>query len=119
MYPFSVIYRKGTENSEADCLSRNPIDETTSNKDHIRVINLISLKTIKTEQQKLKFQILLNKKLFQENDIIYRKDPLFKRIYVPETLQTKLILEIHKQFCHPGINQTNLLISRNYFFENI
>ena len=116
MYTFEVKYRKGSENEEADCLSRNPIDEAGEMEDCLKIVNLVNLEDIREETLKENKKI---KKSYMEDGIIYRKDPYFKRIYVPKTLRRKLIWDLHKEYCHIGVKQMVLLMSKRYYFENL
>lgn len=73
-YDFEVKYSPGKDNVEADCLSRNPVLEPTENADEqLKVVNLITLADIVTDQE-LNYDVQQNKgKLIEKNDVYYKK----------------------------------------------
>jgi len=52
-YDFQIKYTPGKNNSEADCLSRNPVlDSNENEKEQLKVVNLIKLDEILADQEK-------------------------------------------------------------------
>jgi len=60
-YDFKVIYVPGKNNTETDCLSRNPVLESNieEEKDLLKTVNFIEIDEIKSDQRN---NILLQKK---------------------------------------------------------
>lgn len=71
-YDFKIEYTKGSENLEADCLSRNPFEQQPE-------FNLLHLTEIQEESKK----ITKPKDCCQKNDIYLQQKHGIKKIFVP------------------------------------
>ena len=116
-FDFDFEYIKGTDNTEADCLSRNPVIEANEPSADLKVVNLIEMKDILKDQQK---NILNLEKMYQtltEDKVIFKKFKNSKKIIVSDDLAKEIIEEVHKKMGHTGPKQTEYAI-RPYFFNS-
>lgn len=114
-YDFTVKYNPGKFNTEADCLSRNPVLEAQeNNEDNLKTV-IIDLHSIINDQNE---NDELNKRT-QKN--VYKKNNLYytKKIIISEEFSKKLIKNLHNQFCHIGINQITSMIKSHYSAKNL
>ena len=118
MYWFDVIYRKGSENTEADCLSRSFPEDEVRNFEHIKMINLITEATIREHTSSLPDD-QYPKRYRLENGLIKVRKGLFDRIFIPRSLVSELIETFHREFKHIGITQMCMLISKKYLIRNL
>lgn len=73
-YDFKIKYVPGKDNTEADCLSRNPVLESETNQEDIlKTVNLIEIKEIKLDQKKTKQWNTKKDKVIDKDGIIYKK----------------------------------------------
>jgi len=119
-YNFKITYNPGKENTETDCLSRNPIYEYyENNEDRLKTVNTISLKDIKNDQAQ---NISLKDKKYYivENNIYYKKNKKKrKQIVLSEKYSITLIKKIHEDFCYIGINQIEAKMKPFYTAPNL
>lgn len=119
-YDFKIIYIPGKDNTEADCLSRNPVLESnTEEEDLLKTVNCIKLDEIKLDQIN---NILLQRKkekLIKKNGIYYKRVKKREKIILSENFSIELIKKIHKEWCHTGITQTSMKISPYYTAKNL
>ncbi|GFU81073.1 retrovirus-related Pol polyprotein from transposon 17.6 [Trichonephila clavipes] len=93
MFDYEVKYLKGTNNVEADMLSRHPIDQYIQHSVH-----LLELSEIKTHQN---LDNVNDPKYKKVDDVfVLKKKNLFK-IVVPFSLRRKILQNAHEQFGHP------------------
>ena len=119
-YNFKIIYNPGRENTEADCLSRNPVYEYyENNEDKLKTVNIINIEDIENDQAQN--TNLKDKKYFiMENNIYYKQDRKKKRkIVLSEKYSRTLIQKIHEEFCHIGINQIETKMKPFYTAPNL
>ncbi|GFW17500.1 retrovirus-related Pol polyprotein from transposon 17.6 [Trichonephila clavipes] len=92
MFDYEVKYLKGTNNVEADMLSRHPIAQYIQHSVH-----LLELNEIKTHQNLDN----VNDPKYKKVDVfVLKKKNLFK-IVVPFSLRTQILKNAHEQFGHP------------------
>ena len=119
-YNFKIIYHPGKENTEADCLSRNPVYEHYENEeDRLKTVNFINIEDIQNDQRHN--TSLKNKKyVIMENNIYYKQNKKKrKKIVLSEDYSKILIKKIHEEFCHIGINQIETKMKPFYTAPNL
>ncbi|UYV64407.1 K02A2.6-like [Cordylochernes scorpioides] len=100
-YNYEIHYIKGSQQYEADLLSRNPF------------VGLISTDIIKQHQPTASpFNIDTN-----GLHTITRKG--VTKIIIPETLQHTLMNKVHQEYNHPGISQMTRIITTQYYWKGI
>lgn len=73
-YEFKIKYAQEKINLEADCLSRNPVLESDENTDkQLKVMKLIKLEDILTDQNKNEELQNNNSKLIEKHNIFFKK----------------------------------------------
>ncbi|UYV71916.1 hypothetical protein LAZ67_9001140 [Cordylochernes scorpioides] len=100
-YNYEIHYLKGSQQYEADLLSRNPF------------VGFISTDIIKQHQPTASpFNIDTN-----GLHTITRKG--VTKIIIPETLQHTLMNKVHQEYNHPGISQMTRIITTQYYWKGI
>ncbi|UYV65863.1 hypothetical protein LAZ67_3005743, partial [Cordylochernes scorpioides] len=100
-YNYEIHYLKGSQQYEADLLSRNPF------------VGFISADIIKQHQPTAStFNIDTN-----GLHTITRKG--VTKIIIPETLQYTLMNKVHQEYNHPGISQMTRIITTQYYWKGI
>ncbi|UYV65952.1 hypothetical protein LAZ67_3005993 [Cordylochernes scorpioides] len=100
-YNYEIHYIKGSQQYEADLLSRNPF------------VGFISTDIIKQHQPTASpFNIDTN-----GLHTITRKG--VTKIIIPETLQHTLMNKVHQEYNHPGISQMTRIITTQYYWKGI
>ncbi|UYV72718.1 hypothetical protein LAZ67_10000400 [Cordylochernes scorpioides] len=100
-YNYEIHYLKGSQQYEADLLSRNPF------------VGFISADIIKQHQPtESPFNIDTN-----GLHTITRKG--VTKIIIPETLQHTLMNKVHQEYNHPGISQMIRIITTQYYWKGI
>lgn len=119
-YEFKIKYAPGKDNLEADCLSRNPVIEASENtEERLKIVNMIELKDIATDQENNE-DIQNNKlKLISKNNIYYKKYRKCEKIILTEDFSKRLIKNVHENMCHLGIKQMQNKISKLYTAKNL
>lgn len=110
-YDFQVKYQPGRLNSEADCLSRNPVLDSTPNKH----MNTVSIDEIKDCQENLTLQ----KGDSKTDNIITRTVKGKKKIILTEKFGRKLAMEIHEKLGHIGQSHIKYILRLHYHFKNM
>ncbi|UYV72886.1 hypothetical protein LAZ67_10001072, partial [Cordylochernes scorpioides] len=100
-YNYEIHYLKGSQQYEADLLSRNPF------------VGFVSADIIKQHQPTASpFNIDTN-----GLHTITRKGII--KIIIPETLQHTLMNKVHQEYNHPGISQMTRIITAQYYWKGI
>ncbi|XP_046602694.1 uncharacterized protein LOC107224055 isoform X1 [Neodiprion lecontei] len=118
MLDFDIIYNPGKENSEADCLSRNPVLEPREDTEldyAIRTSNLLKLIDIKENQKALRVD---DKCIIKEN-IIYKVLNKREKIWITEDFGKSLIKDMHVDQGHIGTKQLILTFGQKFYFKNM
>lgn len=113
-YDFEVVYRPGVMNSEADCLSRNPVLAPLPEPETLS-FNAIQLKEILDSQTLLP----AHPANFHKGTTIYRKMSGKDRIVLDPIFGRKLVAEIHEKLGHIGAKHLLLIMKEYYFFSGM
>lgn len=118
-YNFVIKYNPGRNNTEADCLSRNPVYESHENEeDNLKTVNIVTIEEILADQNKI--PNIKNKHNFiREDGIYYKRNNKKKKIVLTEDYSKILINKVHEHFCHIGINQIESKIRPFYTAPNL
>lgn len=116
-YDFSIVYRKGSENEEADCLSRAPLStECVTNEEEVmNFINFLTEQELITHQRFLKVEDYKNLEVIDR--ILTVKKRVGNRIIVPASLIDQIVATVHEEYDHPCVDQTLMILRPNYVFE--
>ena len=117
-YSFEIRYNPGSNNVEADTLSRYPVLENFHNTEYLKLVNLVEIRDI-VDSQREYFKEHSIKNLRYEDGVAYRNKSGFRQVYVPPDLRQQILDEFHRQFGHIGVKQMLLMISKKYFWENM
>lgn len=119
-YDFKIKYIPGKDNAEADSQSRNPVLEPLENTEEmLKIINLMEIKEIKTDQKENKTLQKPKTKLIKRDGVFYKKVRNKEKIILSERLSLQLIKEIHSEWCHIGIKQMMNRVCPYYTAKNI
>ncbi|UYV63735.1 hypothetical protein LAZ67_2005461 [Cordylochernes scorpioides] len=102
-YDYEIQYLKGTQQHEADLLSRNPF------------CGFINARTIKKHQPNLTDTSVA----VDGNGLHTIRRKGVNRIMIPEALQHSLMNQVHSEYNHPGISQIARLISTQYYWKGM
>lgn len=116
-YNFEIKYRSGKQNAEADCLSRNPINDTMSFKDILQTTNNLTLEEIRGQQKEITNYDEHRIKTEMKNDIKYKRNT--ERIILSQNLGKTLLERVHQNFGHIGSSCMLQTIKKNYYFRNM
>lgn len=119
-YDFQVKYSPGKYNTEADCLSRNPVLEPHENQEEqLKVVNTITLEDILKDQIKNKYIQYRKDKLQIRNNVYYKKVNQKEKIIISEKFSLEFMKNVHTDLGHIGIKQMQRMISSVYTAENM
>ncbi|GFS65851.1 transposon Tf2-9 polyprotein [Trichonephila clavipes] len=111
MFDYEVKYLKGTNNVEADMLSRHPIAQYIQHSVH-----LLELSEIKTHQN---LDNVNDPKYRKVDDVFVLKKKNLFEIVVPFSLRRKILQNAHEHFGHPGTQKMINLITPQYYWPHI
>lgn len=115
-YNFEIKYRPGSENIEADFLSREPISNEEI-ESPLRLVNFINIDLIKNEQLKLQSNLST---IVDKNGLKIKIDKNGnERIILPENLKAQVMNIVHEQFGHLGIRKMITVISWKYYWPKL
>jgi len=118
-YDFEVIYKPGSSNIEADCLSRNPVLEPEENqlRDNIQVVNIVTLDELTREQSNIDFRKVKN--AIGRNNLKYIQIKDKWKILITQKLGRQLIEKVHKKYGHIGSKHVVNILSPYYHFKGM
>ncbi len=93
-FDFVVKYIPGSENAEADCLSRNPVLEPYEANEDLKVANLLELNALLEDQKKNMDEFEKNFGKFS-NNVIFKKFRNSERIIISDDLARDIIQKVH------------------------
>lgn len=111
MYDYTIKYKKGSTNHEADFLSRQPISHFVNAQ-----VNLLNIEEIREHQQ---LDNMSNPKFKKVNEVLTIQKKGLTKIVVPFSLRLKLMENAHIQFGHPGVQKMLQILSPIYYWESI
>lgn len=116
-FEFEIQYNPGINNTEADCLSRNPVlsEENDNYKSQIKIVNYLTVQNILENQKQLKF----DKYCKIKNKIIYRTLNKREKVWLTEDYGITLLKKIHDSHGHIGVKQMILTITPTFYFKNM
>lgn len=118
-YNFDVYYREGRLNVEADCLSRNPIDDRIE-KSNVELFLLDRDEIINALDTNFIGRYLDDSNFVYESDLLFKiDDERNRRIVVPEQLVDRLISKFHLKYCHVGTEKIVFMIRQNYYVKDL
>lgn len=119
-YDFQIKYSPGKYNTEADCLSRNPVLEPNENLDEqLKIVNIITLEDIVKDQVKNEKIQCRKSQLITKNNVFYKKVKRREKIILSEKFSIELIKNVHTNLGHIGIKQMQRMISSLYVADNM
>ena len=117
-YDFSIHYRPGKENCEADTLSRNPVleyEEECREDEPLRTVNTLTLEEIKEGQK----GITTKNNGKNKHGVLVRKIKDKERIILNDEMGEKTISIIHERFGHIGSSQMIALMTKQFAFKGM
>jgi hypothetical protein len=118
-YDFDVIYRSGSRNGEADCLSRNPVLDSNYGKDVLDIlptINLLELEDIRMSQKNITFT---NNDNITDGVVVRKLKGGRNRILLDTEYGKRLIDKVHIRYGHIGTKHVYNTIRRYFYFDKM
>lgn len=142
-YDITVVYRSGRKHSDADCLSRSPLDSTSSEEDDFPFLCVVKASDI-AEQQRSDTELLPLIKFLEGHDsqvprvfrrtlssFCLRGNVLYKRnfrsnkekflLVVPQVMRREILQACHDEPCsgHLGVSRTFARIHLKYYWPKL
>ena len=119
-YNFKVKYVPGNSNSEADCLSRNPILDSSDLADDFKIVNFIEFNDITKDQKNIQHNSKSSDyRIVKRGNILYTQRNNTHKILISPDLCYKIIQKVHDKFGHIGPKQIELKMSPFYYCPNM
>ncbi len=116
-FDFQCKYVPGSENAEADCLSRNPVLSAEEPSTDLKVINLIEMKEILNDQRQHLSSISEKLKVINKDNVIFTNYKDTKKIVISDVVSKEIIKKVRFKRGHVGPKQMELTLFP--FFYNV
>lgn len=116
-FDFTVSYMPGKENTEADCLSRNPVLDSSVTFPELKVINFIQIDEILEDQKKYYDDLIKKPNVIVENKVCYSNWKQNKKILISTDFAKTLIDRTHIHFGHIGTHQIELTLFPHFYVK--
>lgn len=113
-YNFTIRHLAGSENLEADCLSRNPILTEFDDEEIFATANLIELDELIEVHDRVSDEEAHRKKLTRRENLLFKEKNNALKLYLNKDLAKKVIELAHEEFGHIGATKMKEKLRQKY-----